>query len=599
MSTPRPGSGAVLERRVPAPDDKRAETVAPTAWSAPPAMRRTVARLVQFIGLVSAALSVLPGRHHQLPALADLMPTAGVVTARTAAGVVGVLLIYLGAGLRSGKHRAWQLALALSGLSAALHLAKGGIVTAGFAVAIGALLVLTRNHFTAAGDPRNRWRAVRAAALFLAAGFVLGFAEIAVRANKLIGDPGVWQWAKHAGLGLIGVDGPIRFQSPTGGAVVAATTGAFGVLACVTVILLLLRPYPGPARPDPADRARMRDLLDRYGAGDSLGYFALRDDKQTIWAPSGKAAVVYRVINGVSLASGDPIGLPSQWPQAIGRWLTDCTRHGWTPAVLACGTAGGKAYQRAGLDAIEVGDEAIVEVGRFSLDGRAMRGVRQAVNRVQRAGYTCQVLRQRDLTPTVLDEAIRCAAAFRDGKVERGFSMALSRLGDPADGDCLFVLCRDGDGRLRGLLHFVPWGRDGLSLDLMRGDRTAANGLTELMVVSAVQAAAETGVARISLNFAVLRSVFARAEELGAGPFIRLSGRILRLASRIWQIESLYRANAKYEPVWQSRFLCFPTARDLPRIVLAALGAEAFLPGRSTSSRGKPHPVGVDHAQRT
>jgi len=582
MSTTPSGNGVILGERVSAPDDEQTGTVAPRAWSAPPAMRRTVARLVQFIGLVNAALSVLPGWHDRFPLLTGLMPTAGMVTARAATGVVGVLLIYLGSGLRRGKHRAWQLALALSGLSAVLHLAKGAAAPTVFAVAIGALLIATRDQFTAIGDPRNQWRAVRAAATFLAAGFMLGFAEIAVRANRLVGDPGVWRWAEHAGLGLIGVTGPIRFQHPIGGAVVTATTGAFGVLAGATMVLLLLRSNAGPARPEPADDLRMRDLLDRYGDGDSLGYFALRQDKQVIWAPSGKAAVVYRVINGVGLASGNPIGLPSEWPQAIGRWLADCTRHGWTPAVLACDTAGGNAYRRAGLDVIELGDEAVVDVNRFSLTGRAMRGVRQAVNRVQRAGYVCQVVRQRDLAPEVLDEAIRCATAFRDGRVERGFSMALSRLGHPADGDCLFVLCRDGDGQLRGLLHFVPWGRRGLSLDLMRGDRTASNGLTELMVVSAVQAAAETGVTRISLNFAVLRSVFARAEELGAGPFIRLSGRLLRLASRVWQIESLYRANAKYEPEWQSRFLCFPTARDLPRIVLAALGAEAFLCGRTS-----------------
>jgi lysyl-tRNA synthetase class 2 len=82
----------------------------------------------------------------------------------------------------------------------------------------------------------------------------------------------------------------------------------------------------------------------------------------------------------------------------------------------------------------------------------------------------------------------------------------------------------------------------------------------------------------VSLNFAVLRSVFARAEELGAGPVLRLWHRLLRVASRMWQIESLYRANAKYQPDWQPRYLCFPAARDLPRIALAALSAEAFLP---------------------
>ncbi|WP_083971994.1 phosphatidylglycerol lysyltransferase domain-containing protein [Actinoplanes awajinensis] len=558
------------------------EEVTPPRWVRPPSSRRVVARAVQFVGATGAVFSVLPPRHHHFTLLADMIPTAGMITARVAAAVVGVLLVYLGAGLRRGKRQAWQLALMLSLLSVALHVVKGGLVPTIFAGAIAALLVAERDEFTAAGDRRNRWRAVRACLTFLGAGFALGVAEIAVRVNRLDGHSGVLSWAEHAGLGLIGVTGPVHFQSPVGALTVSVTTGAFGLLAFGSGALLLLRPSTGEQSCPVADQTRLREVLDRHGDGDSLGYFALRSDKQLVWAPSGKAAVAYRVVNGVSLASGDPLGLPSEWPRAIGQWLADCAEHGWTPAVLACGTAGGRAYQKAGLDVIELGDEAIVDVAGFSLNGRPMRGVRQAVARIRRAGYTCTILRQRDLPAETLAEAMSCANALRDGKVERGFSMALSRLGDPADGDCLLALCRDEDGVLRGVLHFVPWGRRGMSLDLMRGDRTAPNGLTELMVVSAIEAAPGFGVERISLNFAVLRSVFARAEELGAGPVIRLWCRILRAASKLWQIESLYRANAKYLPDWEPRFLCFPSARDLPRIAIAALSAESFLPARGT-----------------
>jgi lysyl-tRNA synthetase class 2 len=111
-------------------------------------------------------------------------------------------------------------------------------------------------------------------------------------------------------------------------------------------------------------------------------------------------------------------------------------------------------------------------------------------------------------------------------------------------------------------------------------------------VVSAVEAARDLGVERVSLNFAVLRSVFARAKGLAAGPVLRLWHRLLRLASGLWQIESLYRANAKFCPTWQPRYLSFPVARDLPRIAIAALAAEAFLPlgrvghGAAAPSRG-------------
>jgi lysyl-tRNA synthetase class 2 len=559
----------------------------------PPLSRTAVARLVQLAGLFDAVTAILPPREPRMAALAEFVPTAGILTARAATAVVGLLLIYLGAGLRRGKRRAWQVAVALAGAGTILHLAKGlDYDAAGVSAALLVLLVAVRGRFLAGADPRSRWRAFVALAGFAAAGFVLGFAEIAVRANRLVGAPGVARWAEQSALGLVGVTGPLRFAHPLGAAAVSITTGAFGLLAFGAAAVLLLRPGTRVPEPTDADERRLRDLLHRYGDADSLGYFALRRDKSLMWSPSGRSAVAYRVINGVSLAAGDPIGPRSAWPEAIDAWLADTTAHGWTPAVLACGNAAGKAYRRSGLDVIELGDEAILDVPAFALDGRAMRGVRQAVNRMRRAGYTCRAVRQRDLSPDALAEAVRAAEVFRDGPVERGFSMALSRLGDPGDADCLLVLCRDAEQRLRGLLQFVPWGTGGLSLDLMRGDRTADNGLTELMVVSAVEAAPGLGVCRISLNFAVLRSVFARAEELGAGPVLRLWHRLLKSASRLWQIESLYRANAKYQPAWQPRYLCFPTARDLPRIAVAVLSAEAFLPsGRRT--RSAPVPTGT------
>jgi lysyl-tRNA synthetase class 2 len=139
------------------------------------------------------------------------------------------------------------------------------------------------------------------------------------------------------------------------------------------------------------------------------------------------------------------------------------------------------------------------------------------------------------------------------------------------------AVARDADGRLRGLLQLVPWGRDGLSLDLMRRDRDAENGLIEFLVVGLLRAAPGLGVRRVSLNFAVLRSVFERGDRLGAGPVLRGWRQVLLVLSRFWQIESLYRANAKYGPTWEPRFLCYAALADLPRVGLAALRAEAFV----------------------
>jgi lysyl-tRNA synthetase class 2 len=319
-----------------------------------------------------------------------------------------------------------------------------------------------------------------------------------------------------------------------------------------------------------------------------LSYFALRGDRSVIFSPTGKAAVTYRVVGTVSLAAGDPVGDPEAWPAAIAAWLAEAQTFGWIPAVLGCSELGAAAFHRAGLDALELGDEAIVDVAGFSLAGRRMRTVRQAVSRCERAGLTTTCHRVRDLPEDTVAELAARSAQWRDGAVERGFSMALGRFGSACDPATVVAVSTTADGEVRGLLHFVPWGDEGLSLDLMRRDRGSENGIVEQMVAGVLDAAPGLGISRISLNFAVFRSVFARGERLGAGPVLRLWRWVLLSLSRFWQMESLYRASAKYQPEWVPRFVCFRSPSDLPRVSVAVMRAEAFLVGPTRSGAWSP-----------
>jgi lysyl-tRNA synthetase class 2 len=111
----------------------------------------------------------------------------------------------------------------------------------------------------------------------------------------------------------------------------------------------------------------------------------------------------------------------------------------------------------------------------------------------------------------------------------------------------------------------------------MRRDRDAENGINEFLIVSALREAPGLGVERVSLNFAVFRSAIERGERLGAGPIIKAWRGLLVFLSRWFQIDSLYRFNAKFRPIWEPRFVCYPNGRDLPRIAIAMLEAEAFI----------------------
>jgi lysyl-tRNA synthetase, class II len=257
--------------------------------------------------------------------------------------------------------------------------------------------------------------------------------------------------------------------------------------------------------------------------------------------------------------------------------LALCQTYGWAPGVMGASSQGARVYREAGLNALELGDEAILRTADYKLSGPDMRGVRQAVTRARRAGLTVRIRRHRDISPEEMSDTISRADSWRDTQTERGFSMALGRLGDPADGDCLLVEAIDHDGKVVAMLSLVPWGTTGASLDLMRRSPQSPNGTIELMVSELALNAETLGITRISLNFAMFRSAFEQGAQLGAGPIARLWRGLLLFFSRWWQLETLYRSNMKYQPEWVPRYACYEDARLIPRVGVASVIAEGFL----------------------
>ncbi|WP_280672264.1 phosphatidylglycerol lysyltransferase domain-containing protein [Kitasatospora sp. MAP12-44] len=541
-------------------------------------------RLIALLNLLAVLLVPFRTtvRHHsEGQFFTPYLMTAGLTSA--------VLSLFLAVAMRRRKRAAWIFNMGLGGFTFLVYviwLADPGEehydrhVFNYFSAVLTGLFVLAllvgRKEFVSKGDRSNPKMAVGTFIAGLLVGGAIG--AILVGLNNALPGAGIGDRFGYAVGRMVSIDPSEHAQDvidvPTW---VNAFINAMGAVLFLLVLYVTFRSPRDKELLDPDDEKRLRELLDRQGGRDSLGYFALRRDKAVIFSPTGKAAVTYRVVGGVSLASGDPIGDPEAWPGAIELWLAEAREHAWAPAVMGASEEAGVIYARHGLDALELGDEAIVELDEFSLDGRAMRVVRQAYNRVKRAGYTIRIRRHEDIPEEEMVELLAKADRWRDGQTERGFSMALGRLGDPADGRCVMLECHDAEGELRALLSFVPWGDKGLSLDLMRRDRETENGLMEFMVIELLERAKEIQLERVSLNFAMFRSVFERGSRLGAGPVLRLWRAVLGFFSRWWQIESLYRANAKYRPIWEPRYLLFEKSSEIPRIGIASARAEGFI----------------------
>ena len=512
--------------------------------------------------------------------------------------IIGLMLLMLAHGLRRRKRRAWQAVTALLAFDIGIHFFHSlRVPTAVVALMLLVALLFFRDEFYAEGDQRTRWRALWVLAGLVLADIAIGLTFIFVT-RGLAEDYSPAQRVHEVMYGLVGVSGPVYWNPPHRGDLFGDLTGALGFFTLIVTVYLFLRPAEPRAKLGAVNAGRIRELLAKHGERDSLGYFALRDDKSVIWSPTGKACICYRVVSGVMLASGDPIGDPEAWPGVISPFLDEAARHAWAPAVMGCSELGAEVWCREGdLTALELGDEAIVNVADFSLSGRAMRNVRQMVSRVSRNGYTAEIRRISDIPRKELEALVKVTDSWRGSQTERGFSMALGRIGARGDDDCVLAIARE-NGVVRAVLQLVPWGSDGLSLDLMRRDKGAQPGLNDFLIVETIKAASELGVKRISLNFAVFRAALERGERIGAGPVLRAWRKLLIFMSRWFQIESLYKFNAKFNPVWQPRFFVFPSSKDAPRIALAALEAEAFLTWPRVELRRFARKIGLARLRR-
>jgi lysyl-tRNA synthetase class 2 len=499
------------------------------------------AAAVGVIGIVSA---LTPEMADRVRIINGVVPPGLPEAARVLALAFGAGLVFLSRSLARRRRRAWQLAVAVVIASAIAHLAKGlDFEEAAISLLLLAALIRWRRRFDVPGDPRSVRPLLALGAVSAAAGAIL-----------------VSEW-------LRGNDLPDH---------VSDVLTAGGLLVAGAALYLWLRPLGHVVVQTVAEQRVARALVDAYGT-DSLSFFALRRDKSYLFSPTRGAFLAYRVVSGTALVSGDPVGDESELDALLGELLRLARARGWRVAVVGASEERLELYRRHGLRGIAMGEEAVLRPGEFSLEGRAIRKVRQSATRMEKAGYRFRAVTAEQADAALLAELDAVSDEWRGGRPERGFSMAMDELDVHGT---VFAVAEGADGRVGGFLHLAPstgtGSGGGWSLSTMRRRRHAPNGLTEFLIVETLAWAKSEGASELSLNFCALTDFL--AHEKATTPLRRLLRRGLLAADNVFQLERLYAFNRKFFPEWRRRYICVERLTDLPAVGLAYLHVESLLP---------------------
>jgi lysyl-tRNA synthetase, class II len=511
--------------------------------------------------LLTVASSLTADEAWRERALESIVPDRALTVAHVLGVIGGLVLLVLAHGLWRGRRRAGPVAVATLCLLAAVHAAKGldyeeaatGLV---IAAAIAAAL-------------RGRGPRLLTAGLALLAALAAAFATSLTALLASGHDAGLRHALWRAVSALAG--GPTFISGDW------LTAVRVGVVVALVAALVFVRALLAPARAedghDAHEHARAARIVAAHG-GDALAPFVLRADKAFFFAHGGVLA--YRTLRETAVVSGDPVGPEGRAPAIVADFLTFAERRGWDVVLTGASLANVAAYRRLGLRTLQIGVEAVAVPAAFSLEGRAIRKVRQSVHRIARRGWHVEIVPARELTAAQIAELESVELAWRASRPRLyGFAMAMDRLwGAPEDINDLYILGRAPDGSVHAFLRFVPYGR-GLSLDAMRRLGDEPNGLTEALVVAALEEARARGCAEVSLNFAGFAHVMA-AEAIVGTRQRALRWALRRTGSR-FQLQRLIDFNERFAALWRPRFLVYTAHTRLPLAGLRVLQAEAYV----------------------
>ncbi|MEG4577938.1 phosphatidylglycerol lysyltransferase domain-containing protein [Microcoleus sp. N3A4] len=524
------------------------------------------------MGIVNLVSAVTPRLHNRVQWLEALFPFPVRAGVHVFAAVIGFLLLVLSANLLRRKRVAWLLTVALLILSIISNLIKGWDYEE--SILAGVLLVqllLMRQQFTAQSDRPSIAQGIRgliAALLFTLAYGTLGFylLDHHYSVNFDLGSAIVQTLAMFFTEDNAGLQPTDRF-----GRFFADSIYIIGAITLSYGVWMLLRPVLLRSEATKRDRQRAQAIVEQYGRS-SLARFTLFDDKDYYFSPSGQSVIAYVPKGRGAIALGDPIGPAEDRQEAIVGFQQFCARNDWYPAFYQTLPDDLELYESLGLQALQIGEEAIAELPTFTLEGKPGKNLRTSVNKMVKAGHRIEFY-----PPPIAESVLKELRSVSDEWLEmmqgseKKFS--LGWFNDAYLRDCEIAVVRNADGRVTAFANVVSEYRlNEATIDLMRHRQNVEHGTMDFLFVSLFQHFKEQGYDGFNLGLSALSGIGMSKQS----PRLEKAVRYLYThLNQFYNFQGLHAYKEKFHPNWEPRYLIYPGWFALPDVVVALVRADS------------------------
>ncbi len=532
---------------------------------------RLVALLTILMGIINVTSALTPALEERFAVLVNLLPLEVRAGSRFTSILGGFALLLLASGLWRKKRMSWLLTLLALTISLITHLFKGlDYEEASFAFGIILLLILLRNHFKSYSDRPSIKKGL--AVLLFSFLFTLVYGTL-----------GFFLLDKHfkVNFGLLDAVRQtfIMFTSFYNPGLEPVTQHskffAFSIylVGAVTLgysLLMLIRPVLVRDPSTLEERKKAAEIIEKYGKS-ALARAALFEDKSYFFSPGG-SVIAFGARGRCAMALGDPFGPDEDAGNAIRLFAAFCVQNDWKPSFVSVLPDHLEDYRQAGFEVVTLGNEAIVELQDFTLEGSHSKNIRNEVNRISRMGFTA-VVHSPPLDPNLLHQLRQISDAWLT--IQHGGEMHFSDGWFTEDyiSEGPVAVVNDASGNPVAFANLVAeYAKNEITIDLMRRYPKVERGTMEFLFVTMLNWAKERGYDTFSLGLSAIVGVGEKPEDPSMEKALHT---IAEYVSRFFNFKGLHTFKEKFSPRWEPRYLVFPGAADLPIILTTMLRLHA------------------------
>ena len=303
---------------------------------------------------------------------------------------------------------------------------------------------------------------------------------------------------------------------------------------------------------------KVEKILNEYN-GSSVIHFVYLNDKFVYINEDEDVMLQYQISSNKIAVLGNLVGNKEKFFNTIQNFYDMADKYGYIPVFCAIDKNMIPYLHETGYEFIKLGEEATANLDKFTLEGRKMKSVRNAISRVEKEGYKFEMIYP-PFSESFLNEIKYISDEWLNGREEKGFSIGFFDK-DYLSRDAIAVI-KNKDDEVKGFANLMPMydGGKTLSIDLMRFSKDECNGLMDFIFVNLFKHGKDHGYSRFNMGMVPLSNVGKSKYSFLSE---RIAAKVYSHGQYFYSFEGLKKFKEKYCESWDGRYMAYKKKTSL------------------------------------